>query len=164
MASGSPDRVECARLAQDAAVLDRVYSLSQMDRLQDLLSDTRGSLRAKFSFATLAAGRVGATVAVQATPLLLCQRCMQGFEYSIASESEIEFAASEAEAPVDSPREIYLMDAGTVSLRELAEEELLLALPIVAACSTPESCGRTPPPGERTTRPFAVLQDLLKKT
>jgi uncharacterized protein len=165
MASGLPDRVECARLAVDAAVLERVYPLSEMDRLRDLLSDTRGSLRARFAFAPLAAGRVGATVAVQATPLLLCQRCVQGFEYSVASESEIEFAASEAEAPVDSPREIYLMDEGTVSLRELAEEELLLALPIVATCSTPENCGRVPPlSGERTTRPFAVLQDLLKKT
>jgi uncharacterized metal-binding protein YceD (DUF177 family) len=102
---------------------------------------------------------------VQATPQLVCQRCTQGFEFSVASESEIEFAASEAEAPVDSPREIYLMDEGSVSLREMAEEELLLALPIVAACSTPESCGRTPSPiQEPTTRPFAGLQDLLKKT
>jgi len=55
------------------------------------------------------------------------------------------------------------MDDGTVSLRDLAEEELLLALPAIAACSTPEDCGRAPKPEERN-RPFAVLQDLLKKT
>jgi len=30
---------------------------------------------------------------------------------------------------------------GLVSLRELAEEELLLALPIAPACSTPLTCG-----------------------
>ena len=33
---------------------------------------------------------------------------------------------------------VYAMDEGRVSLRELAEEELLLALPVVAACSTPQ--------------------------
>ncbi len=50
-------------------------------------------------------------------------------------------------------------------LRELAEEELLLALAACSSphCSTPEACGRAPTPDVRQ-RPFAVLQDLLKKT
>ena len=65
------------------------------------------------------------------------------------------------------------MEEGLVSLRELAEEELLLALPIVAACSTPQTCGRAPAyeaGGESQgisddrSRPFAGLQNLLKKT
>jgi uncharacterized metal-binding protein YceD (DUF177 family) len=65
------------------------------------------------------------------------------------------------------------MENGRVSLRELAEEELLLALPIVPACNSPQSCGRAPShtTGDETTgvtgdmrRPFSALQDLLKKT
>jgi uncharacterized protein len=163
MASGSTDRVDCARLAEDAAVLERVYPLSELPRLQDLLADARGSLRARFAFSKLAADRSGATVAVQANPRLVCQRCLQGFEQPLSSESEIEFAASEADAPAESPREIYLMDEGSISLRELAEEELLLALPVIAACTTPEDCGQAPAADE-SNRPFAVLQDLLKKT
>ena len=163
MASGSTDRVDCARLAEDAAVVERVYLLSELPRLQDLLADARGSVRARFAFSKLEAARAGATVAVQAAPRLVCQRCLQGFELPLVSDSEIEFAMSDADAPVESPREIYLMDDGSVSLRDLAEEELLLALPVIAACSTPEVCGRAPSPDERQ-RPFAVLQDLLKKT
>jgi uncharacterized protein len=163
MASGSTDRVDCARLAEDAAVLERVYPLSELPRLQDLLADARGSLRARFAFSTLAAGRSGAAVAVQANPRLICQRCLQGFELPLTSESEIEFAAGDAAESIETPREIYLMEDGTVSLRDLAEEELLLALPVIAACSTPEDCGRAPK-AEEHNRPFAVLQDLLKKT
>jgi uncharacterized protein len=163
MAPGLPDRVDCARLAEDAAGLERVYELSQLSRVKDLLADTSGSLRARFDFSMLQPGRMGALVAVQANPRLVCQRCLQGFELPVQGESEIEFAVSEAQAPADSPREIYLMDQGTVSLRELAEEELLLALPIVASCSTPEACGRAPA-AESRQRPFSVLQDLLKKT
>jgi uncharacterized protein len=163
MASGPSDRVDCARLAADAAVLERVYPLSELSRLKDLLADERGSVKARFAFSRLEAGRAGAAVAVQAVPRLVCQRCLQGFELPVSGDSEIEFAASEAEAPPDSPREIYLMVEGTVSLRELAEEELLLALPVIVSCSAPEACGQAPAREERQ-RPFAVLQSLLKKT
>src|ERR1700744_5043212 len=161
MASGLSDGVDCARMAADAAVLERAYPLSEMSRLRDLLADMRGSVKARFAFTKLEAGRLGATVAVQAAPRLVCQRCLQGFALPVSSESDIEFAASEADAPEDSPRAIYLMSEGTVSLRELAEEELLLALPVIASCATPETCGQAPMP-EGRHRPFAVLQDLLK--
>jgi uncharacterized protein len=163
MASGPSDRVDCARLAADAAVLERVYPLSELSRLKDLLADARGSVKARFAFSKLAAGRAGANVAVQATPWLVCQRCLQGFELPVSGDSEIEFAMSEVGAPAQSPREIYLMNEGFISLRDLAEEELLLALPVIASCNTPETCGRAPAPDVRQ-RPFAVLQDLLKKT
>jgi uncharacterized metal-binding protein YceD (DUF177 family) len=120
-------------------------------------------MKARFTFTKLDHGRAGAAVAVQATPRLICQRCLQAFDLQVSSDSEIEFADSEAQATADSPREIFLTDQGCVSLRELAEEELLLALPVIASCSTPEACGQAPVP-EGRHRPFAVLQDLLKKT
>ncbi|HME38210.1 MAG TPA: YceD family protein [Steroidobacteraceae bacterium] len=173
MAPGLPDRVDCAHLADDAVVLERVYPLADMPRLQDLLADARGSVRASFAFANIDSGRTGATVAVEATPRLVCQRCLQGFAFAAAGSSEIEFSSGPAPSAADSGREVYTMDEGLVSLRELAEEELLLALPMVAACSTPQTCGRAPAyaagdeiqdmAGDRT-RPFAGLQDLLKKT
>lgn len=150
-------------MAESAAVLERVYPLSELPRLKDLLADARGSLRARFAFSKSAAGRTGAAVAVEATPRLVCQRCLQAFELPLVSDSEVEFAADDADASVEFEREIYLMHEGSVSLRELAEEELLLALPVVAACSTPEACGQAPLLEERA-RPFSVLKDLLKKT
>jgi uncharacterized protein len=165
MASGLSDRVDCARLADEAAVLERDYLLSELPRLQDLLADGRGSVRARFAFAKFDGERVGANVAVQAAPNLVCQRCLQGFAFTVAADSDIEFVSSDAMAPADLQREIYQTQEGLVTLRELAEEELLLALPVIAACSTPESCGRAPAmPPEQRSRPFAVLKDLLKKT
>jgi uncharacterized protein len=174
MAAGLPDRVDCAHLADDAVVLERVYPLGNMSRLQDLLADARGSVRAKFAFAKVDSGRAGATVAVEACPQLICQRCLQGFAHAVAGSSEIEFSGNgAASGGTDSQREIYATDEGLVSLRELAEEELLLALPLVAVCTTPQTCGRAPAyeAGEERaggtddrTRPFAALQDLLKKT
>jgi uncharacterized protein len=172
MAPGLPDRVDCARLAQDAALLERVYELRELPRLQDLLAVARGSVRASFAFGNADSGRAGAIVAVQAVPQLLCQRCLQGFAFPVAARSEIEFTGREEPVTAGSEREFYSMDEGLVSLRELAEEELLLALPIVAACSTPQTCGQAPAAiadeiqgmaGDRS-RPFTALQDLFKKT
>src|SRR5271167_4356018 len=109
MASGLSDRVDCARLADDEVVLEREYPLNELPRLQDRLADARGSVKARFAFATVGDGRAGASVAVHAVPQLICQRCLKGFAFAVDAESGIEFASGEADAPADSPREIYLM-------------------------------------------------------
>ena len=168
MAPGLPDRVDCTRLADEAAVLERVFALEDMPRLHDLLVNTNGSVKARYAFQRVDGSRAGATVSVQAAPQLVCQRCLMGFALPVAASSEIEFATSEAAAPADTTREIYVMTDGLVSLRELAEEELLLALPVIAACDSPRSCGRAPAldadVADAPRRPFAGLQDMLKKT
>ena len=172
MAPALPDRVDCAQLADNKAVLERVYSLSEMSRLQDLLADAKGTVRARFAFAKSSVGRAGATVAIEAAPQLVCQRCLQGFAFAAAGSSEVEFSSISGGSAANSQREVYETDEGWVSLRELAEEELLLALPIVAL-HEPHACAQAPihaaggeaedMSGDRS-RPFTALQDLLKKT
>jgi uncharacterized protein len=172
MAAALHDRVDCAHLADDGAVLERVYPLGEMPRLRDLLADAHGAVHARFTFARLGSGHAGASVAVEASPRLVCQRCMQGFAFAAAGSSEIEFSNGSGEGAPNSPREVYATDEGWVSLRELAEEELLLALPIVAT-HAPQACDQARGYGAAAavqdmsgdrTRPFAALQDLLKKT
>ncbi len=172
MAAGLPDLVDCVRLAENAAVLERVYALGELPRLQELLAEPGGTLQARFAFAKAPSGRAGAAVAIRAAPQLVCQRCLQGFAFPVSGGSEVEFTNDEEAAASDAERECFRVDGGMVSLRELAEEELLLALPIAAMCSTPQTCGHAPslaaqaPPdasGEMR-RPFSALQELLKKT
>jgi uncharacterized protein len=170
MAGGLPDLVDCARLAEDAAVLERAYELRELARLKELLAQPQGVLNATFAFSKLASGHAGASIAVRAAPLLVCQRCLQGFAFPVAGASEVEFADNETAAS-GTGRELFGARGGLVSLRELAEEELLLALPIAPACSTPLTCGNAPdvvnpiePDGsDEMRRPFSALQDLLKK-
>jgi uncharacterized protein len=172
MPAGLRDLVDCARLAEAGAKIERVYALRELPRVQDLLADSEGSVRASFAFAKLGS-EPGVAVSVQADPRLVCQRCMQGFAFPVEGNSEVELAV-DAQRPGGPEREVYqVMDGGLVSLRDLAEEELLLALPIAPACSVPESCGNAPAyqlAGEvredkdAMRRPFTGLQSLLKKT
>jgi uncharacterized protein len=171
MASGLPDLVDCARLASEEAVLERAYDLAELPRLRDLLVEPSGSVRARFVFAKLDAGRCGAKVSVHAIPQLVCQRCMQGFGLPVEGDSEVEFTPDEAQVS-ETEREFYKMDKGLISLRELAEEELLLALPVAPKCDEPLTCGKAPSyvsgdakdDVDEVRRPFSSLQDLLKKT
>jgi len=171
MAGRLPELVDCARLADEAVTLQRVYALKDFPRLQDVLAESSGDARVRFAFGKTGAGGFGATVDVAAAPFLRCQRCLQAFEFPLAARSEIEFAESE-DAAVGSAREPYPTPDGRASLRDLAEEELLLALPVAPACSAPETCGRAPrfeadasaaPSSQETVRPFGILQELLKK-
>jgi uncharacterized protein len=178
MAAGLPDLVDCARLAGESATLVREYELGLLPRLKDLLAEPAGRLRASFAFSTLESGGPGARVAVEATPRLECQRCLQVFDLHVSGASEVEFAVSDEPAGAGSERESFRMDNGHASLRDLAEEELLLALPLAPACSTPDTCGRAPvltdaggtadtadeTPASAVRRPFSGLKELLKKT
>jgi uncharacterized protein len=173
MAAGPPDLVDYAQLAEDAAVLERTYDLACLDRLTDVLTDTRGVVHARFAFSNTLPGRPGASIEVRSEPRLRCQRCMQGFALKVSAGSQVEFAEDGMADASDAQREVYRATGGKVSLRDLAEEELLLALPIVPACDEPEDCGNAPSlPGdperaqssEPMRRPFGGLKELLKKT
>ena len=171
MTRGLHDRIDCERLALDGAVLERVYAFAELPRIQDLLADLSGTLRARFVFATSPSGRPGVAVDVAGTARLVCQRCMSGFDYPVAARSEIEFAAAAA-LPADSERDLYVLDEGLASLAEIAEEEFLLALPLVPVCGDSGGCGRTravdvdggDEAARKTVRPFGALGDLMKKT
>jgi uncharacterized metal-binding protein YceD (DUF177 family) len=172
MAAGLPDTVDCARLAEDTVVLERTYDLRELPRLKDSLAGSGGVLNASFAFSKTPSGLAGARVEVRAAPLLTCQRCMQGFTLAVSGGSDVEFAGEETAAAADGEREVFHATGGRVSLRDLAEEELLLALPIAPACAAPLECGNAPefiadvePPSasQEMRRPFSALQDLLKK-
>jgi uncharacterized protein len=164
MESGSPDLVDCMLLAERAAALHRVYDLADLPRIQDLLSERSGVLAASFAFYRAESGRAAARVRIEARPTLRCQRCLGGFGVDLHGDSDVEFADSDSVAAQAPEREFYIVEQGLVAPRELAEEELLLALPIAASCSEPERCGQVRRASGETVRPFGALRDLLKNT
>jgi uncharacterized protein len=158
-------------MAAEGGVQMREYALADLPRLADVLAAPQGTLRARFRFRHRSQGVIGATVEIEAAPQLRCQRCLKGFEYPLKSSSEIEFAASEDAQATDPQCELYVTDGGMTSLQDLAEEELILALPVVAAHDLSIGCGASmavpvsePEAAGETRRPFAGLQDMLKKT
>ena len=83
-----------------------------------------------------AAGGEGAwwlSLSAQAPVWLTCQRCLQPFEVPLTFERRLRFVRGEAEAEAldaESEDDVLALSR-SLDLRELIEDELLLALPIV---------------------------------
>lgn len=113
-----------------------------------------------------------AIVAFSARVVLTCQRCLARLEQPLAGESRIALVADAAEAE-RAPSELEAVRAPDhrVRVRDLVEEEVLLALPIVplhrvGACAPAgqaRSSAREEAALERGNRPFERLDELLKR-
>jgi uncharacterized protein len=109
----------------------------------------------------------------QAPVWLSCQRCLQPFTVPLAIDQRLRFVRGEAQAEaLDAEiEEDVLALSKSLDLRELVEDELLLALPIVprhGVCPQPLPLlqGDAAPPDEAPERenPFAALQGLKLST
>ena len=105
---------------------------------------------------------------------LTCQRCGQGLKHSVSADfiyTPVRHAAEESEEPIpEAYDEIELGEYGEISFVQLVEDELMLALPIVAM-HKPDECpitekdmtfGELAPEAtdETKSNPFDVLKQL----
>lgn len=97
---------------------------------------------------------------------MACQRCMQPSRQAVRTEIDLVIVYSEDQAKA-LPKELDAWVAEeSANLHELIEDELLLALPIVAyhstdECSLPEELvSQRPEETLERQSPFAVLRDL----
>ena len=100
---------------------------------------------------------------------MVCQRCLQGFIPGEQATARLNLRRERPGGAACGLAAGNLFDGRRLgSLRELAEEELLLALP-APACSTPEKCGRAPSPASRRAgerdepRPFARITGFIEE-
>ncbi|HJS22424.1 MAG TPA: YceD family protein [Steroidobacteraceae bacterium] len=165
--SRDPELLDLAALIAQGSELEIDCELKSLTRLAPLLSDSAGTAHGKFRFHRVA-GAPAAEGRVTATLPVTCQRCMGDLAIAVDTECRLVFAdadAANAEASIE--EELVTTHGGRISLAELVEEELLLAMPLVAVhgegsgCSTQAAAG-VQAAGEPKQRPFAGLRDLLK--
>ena len=172
MSKTRADRVDAERLAREGAVIERLFPLEDFARLADSLAKPAGQARAIFRFSVVE-GLPGCETDVRARLWLTCQRCLEPVECEVGSASRLVFAADDGEAArVPADWDATLADATRVALGELAEDDVLLALPLVPMHGPGTRCAgqKVPPVAESageperpaTQRPFAQLKDLLK--
>lgn len=101
-----------------------------------------------------------------AAPRLQCQRCLEPVEVPIEVARSLRFVRGEDQAAAldaDSEDDVLALER-SLDLRELVEDELLLALPLVprhAHCPRPLVTAAEPEaPQDRPASPFAVLESL----
>lgn len=153
-------------LADATAQLGLAVPVKDLDRLEPLLASPAGVAEAQIAFRR-DRGHVVAKVDAAATLTVLCQRCLAPMQLAVRGGSEVVLVESEsAVASVPEEFETALCPDGRMRLRDLVEEELLLALP-PAPMHEDGTCGgaRDEPaaPGAAgpTQKPFAQLGEML---
>ena len=172
-----PLRLDVERFARDGARLAGAWPLASMPRLveachadgppaaEDTVAwEARGAIRR-----TSSESQTWLEMSLRACLNLTCQRCLGAVPTPLAVDSRFRFVDGEAQAAAldADAEEDVLASTRSLDLRTLAEDELLLALPIVPrhdACPTP--LPRPPAgPGDvavAAPNPFAALAGLKK--
>lgn len=171
----SPQRLDVKAFAQAGGHLSGHDSLLKYERLaqeaKGLHPDLRVDWQADGEVRTThgIGGQIWLRLAVQATFPMTCQRCLAPVDVPLEVDREFRFVADEAtaEALDDESEEDLLAMSREFDLRELIEDELLMALPLVPRheeCPAPVQMASSDEDFEEASaekpNPFAALASL----
>jgi uncharacterized protein len=168
MLSRLPERIEPLAMAEAGREFSGSLELAGLARLAPLLSTQQGALSVTLLLDRDEAGTRYLAGRVTGQLQLECQRCLGAMEFALDSEFRLGLVRGEEEAArLPSGYEPLLVGTEPMPLAEIVEDEVLLALPIVALHRDPHPCAARQhqeplPEGEQRENPFAVLAQLKR--
>lgn len=168
-----PAQIAPFRLARQGQILSGKLELAKMKRLAEALSENEGEVGVELHFGVDEQGTCYARGHLNTRVKMICQRCMQPVTLPIDSEVALGFVSSDDQARNLGPEyEPCMVGNDPLALAELVEDELILALPIVAlheesSCAPIlEQLQHEAEASDQTQdkpNPFAVLSELKGK-
>jgi len=140
MSARLPQFVDPWLLAERGRVIAGELDLVRLPRLAEVLHDGQGVVRFELDFGRDANNRVRITGFVRAGLGLECQRCLETIKLPVDSRLDLVVIQVPAEAErIPEECEPVLIENGGLSVADLIEDELLLAIPQVPM-HAPELC------------------------
>jgi len=175
MSLGWSRRALVDTLVGTETALDFSIPLAELPRVSRELTSTEGEARGHVRFSRQL-GQAVADLEVGAQPEVVCQRCMQPMRWPVKVKSRVALVSDYAAADrVPEEMEVFLVEGDSVSVRDLVDEEVMLALPHVPRHAEDSECARQEVqlPGQpdepddeadlQVQKPFAQLGELLKR-
>jgi uncharacterized protein len=163
-----PERIAPDQLAAAGGRLQGGVPLAALARLADLVPagmPAEGVVEVDLLLQRDADARDWLQGTVQAQLRLQCERCQEWMEWPVDAAISLCLAANEAQAAELAEDVEYVIAGDSLALYDLIEDEIILALPLVARHPQGTECGdRTregslAESGERDN-PFAILKTL----
>ncbi len=172
MSERLPEQIDPLRLARQGAELRGRIPLSKMHRLAEYLCDSPGDADVALAF-ELGEGGIGFLHGeAHAVVSVICQRCLEPMAMQFDAQFAFGLVESEAQAErLGANHEPLLVGDAPLRVSELAEDELILALPIVSlhdmpVCPAAEHLAEADSTSEEQvsgSSPFAILEKLKRK-
>ncbi len=162
--------IEPLFLAEKGRTLTGRLPLSRLDRLCQSLQDGKGVVDISLDFDRDEVGQPRVMGRLTAILQLQCQRCMQtmGLPVSVDVHLGIVRTQRQAESLPDNYDPLLVSDE-PMTAADIVEDELILALPLVALHEMADCPAAGAPAGQdevvaQRENPFAVLAELKKST
>lgn len=161
-----PQSVRASKAIAHVEQYEGELPIAQMKRLAEN-SAGAGNVHALWQAGRDPAGHPQMRAHIEGAVDLICQHCLRPFGWTIAIDSTLRLVTSDREAAdLLHDCEPYEVQDDLLPLREMTEDEVLLALPLMPRCKTCENSAQSappPPPDEpRDPGPFAALKKLIK--
>ena len=171
-----PKFLDATKLARKNSIIEGSLLFSSLDLLSEYQSCENAKLTGTFKFHLGKNGRVFVDGTINVGLQLICQRCMQPMLHPISSEFTlvcIDNQDQEKQLAVEG-YESVLLNNGKLEVPNLIQEEVLLAIPIVAYHKTEDCTGhqsyscadklvstdQNHPKSSNSNNPFAILKNL----
>jgi uncharacterized protein len=149
--------------ASAGATQQGIWPLRELPRLRDLLASDAGEVAYEISGVRDERGRPGLRLRVRGKLSLRCQRCLEPMEFEVNTDETLVLAATLAEIhaePADAHAPDRVVAGREMALRELIEDELILAVPYAPRH---EDCVAAGADGDmERSSPFSGLRGLMR--
>jgi uncharacterized protein len=153
------------RLSAKPMVFEGTFVPADLERLEDSLADGRGELRYRITAQLDPQRRKVLSCIIEGFVFLTCQTSLEAFRHDVSLQERLVLVDSEAQLPAmeeESDSEDYVVADEDPDIRDLVEDAVLLALPMVPRKpGLEESRGEASGAGEKVS-PFAALAGLKR--
>ena len=158
--------IHLERIATRPSVFEGIVAPGDVERLEGLLANEEGELRYRVTARLEKHGRKVVSCIIEGFVFLTCQETMEVFRHPVAIDDRLVLVDSESGLPPieeEGEEEDYVVAQGPIDVRNLVEEAVILALPMV-----PRKPGLRNADDSNATAaqakpsPFAVLASLKR--
>lgn len=155
--------IDGLEFAEAGEQLRGAWPVKEFPRLRDVLYDDQGTVAYELRGVRDLLGRPGLALRVTGTLRVACRRCLEAVAVQLNEDSQLWLARTQAELdaqPVAAQGPDGVVASKEMAVRDLVEDELLLALPYAPrheGCAAHEGAA----PGMEQS-PFAGLRGLLR--
>jgi uncharacterized protein len=154
------------RLDNKPLVLAGTFRPAELERLAEALANDEGELRYRISASLDKQRRKVVSCIIEGFVFLTCQTSLEAFRHGISLEDRLVLVDDESQLPAiesESDAEDYLVADEPLDIRDLVEDAVLLALPMVPRKPGLEEAKEGgEEPAARKDSPFAALASLKK--